>query len=298
MRKRGAIFSASAAVAAALVAFGIGKAESHCQTQQDAYRTEAAKQHPSGYVTEFALDRAWLPCLVERVTADPQPREASDQQKRDLAAQEAVAGAAFWVGVIAFLQLIATVLGLLYIRGTLKASLLAVEDTSEATEAMKLQNEIAEDTAQRQLRAYVIAKDQAVTNMKAGQEPVFICKLDNSGQTPAYEVRCIASAFFTVEEPDTYRVMFRDKPKGKHSKDTIGGGDFKVLPISSQEPLSEFDLSMIYSGRVTAIFAGIISYRDAFKRRRLSTFKYYLPLKPSGSDVVDMISCGTGNYAN
>jgi hypothetical protein len=194
---RGIAFSVMVAVVAVLGYLGISTAESRCQSQQNTYRAETAAQNAGRNVTEFAFDRGWLPCLAERVTADPQPRDASEKEKRDLAAQEAVAGMAFWVGVIALLQLVATVWGLLYIRGTLRATLQAVEDTSEATEAMRETNRIAKIAQRPWLKIEVEIEKASFEDELLSLR--YVAKITNVGKMVAD--RCAARGSF-IERDD------------------------------------------------------------------------------------------------
>lgn len=236
----------------------------------------------------------------ECVRESAQSEREEQRNYSDLAAQWEAVSWAEWAAVIAGIQLAATIVGLFFVRRTLDATWEAVDDTSRATRAMERQNEITEDTARRQLRAYVIPKDAAVQGLSPGNAPVFVFQLHNSGQTPAYEVRYVASVDFTIEEADSYPIRFRGKERIGHSKDTIGPGDFKVAVVASTEPISEDQMAQLYSGIVKAVFAGIISYRDTFGRRRLSTFKAFVPInsKTIGKKVADMISCEIGNYGN
>ena len=299
MAKRGVVWG-GVGVAALVVVGGLHVAESQCQRGQNAYRAQAAQNHRGQGVTQFAIDRSFLPCLVERVTADAQSGDPSYKEERDLAAQEASAGMAFWIALIALCQLVATIWGLLYIRGTLRATLKAVEDTSEATEAMRSANVIAENTAERQLRAYVVGKDHVVEQFFNNGRAKFIVRLHNSGQTPAYEVRCVTLVRATDEDVDAYRFLFRKSEKfGVFSNAIIGAGDFHVLENRAKTSLAHADWAAIVSGQVKMIFCGIVSYRDVFGKRHLTTFRYYFD--PDGdikSTAFDLSPCATGNEAN
>lgn len=79
-------------------------------------------------------------CVAEIVEAE---RE-SQRSESDLAAQWKAANWVMWAGVVSGLQLILTLAGLYYVKGTLDATLKAVVDTGKATVAMERQNEIAE----------------------------------------------------------------------------------------------------------------------------------------------------------
>ena len=79
-------------------------------------------------------------CITEIVKSE---RE-SQRSESDLAAQWKAADWVLWAGAIAGAQLIATLVGLYYVKGTLDATLEAVEDTGKATNAMLKQTELVE----------------------------------------------------------------------------------------------------------------------------------------------------------
>ena len=210
-----------------------------------------------------------------------------------------MADAAVWMVLAAFLTFAVTSFGTFLIWSQVRLTRQAVTDTSKATRAMERQNEIADDTAKRQLRAYVMAKDHAVVNLQVGETPVFMCRLQNFGHTPAYDVRCVASIFASGDDPDGAKIFFRlINVEGTLSRDVIGGGDFKVLPIPANMAFTEAHFAELFAG-AKLVFAGFISYRDAFKRRRLSTFKTFLFLtKTPDPEGVDLMSCAKGNNGN
>lgn len=133
------------------------------------------------------LDRvALFECVYERV-------EASQEQARgeqDLSAQQRAATSALASTVIAFLTLVITAVGVWFVKGTLEATLEAVKDTSEATEAMRVANRISSNSQ----RPWIDI------------EPIFHCEPDpfgsvqlrfgaafkNVGSSMAYEFRSAA----------------------------------------------------------------------------------------------------------
>lgn len=114
-----------------------GQNERQANIEASHYARDAAEQieRKCGTVTGEATRK----CITEIVEAE---RE-SQRSESDLAAQWKAADWAMWAGIIAGAQLIATALGLYYVKRTLDATLVAVEDTSKATKAMERQNEIA-----------------------------------------------------------------------------------------------------------------------------------------------------------
>lgn len=196
MTRQGVWYAFIGANVALAITSVVWTAESRCQSQQRSYRVEASKAD-GRQVSDFSFDRPWLPCLVKRATAGGLPSAATETEGRDLASQEAAAGIAFWVAVVAFCQLIATIWGLLYIRGSLRATLAAVADTAQATKAMLEANEIAErsskqsaEAAATDLRAWVTI-DLRLDSCGRSEESASIdttLVLKNLGKTPALQV--------------------------------------------------------------------------------------------------------------
>src|SRR4051812_27102538 len=111
-----------------VVALGVfGSAESRCQREQDAYEAQAGRYPSRHEISQFRSQRAWIPCLVERAVANPETGDTDEHDSRDLVAQEGAALWGFWIAVFAGLQIVATVIGLVFIKRTLDATWGAVE---------------------------------------------------------------------------------------------------------------------------------------------------------------------------
>jgi hypothetical protein len=241
MTKRGLVFCAAGALVAWLIYFSFWRAESQCQRQQAAYSASTTRDHGSDKVSDFAFDRPWLPCLVKRATAEYQPNDATEHEKRDLAAQEAAVGVAFWVGaavaLIALLQLIATVWGLIYIRGTLRATLEAVDDTNQATKAMKRQTEIAEEVAFRDLRPYVCLDRPKVSNFSEGEEfkfTGFTMVWHNVGRTPA-KVTSLIINLVVINQNDPLPDFSSGKPTGSSILGPTGDVSTETMVVMADD---------------------------------------------------------------
>ncbi len=72
-------------------------------------------------------------CITEIVASEHENK----RDESDLAAQWKAADWVFWASVIAAAQLVATIIGLYFIKGTLDATAAAVNETSMATTAME-----------------------------------------------------------------------------------------------------------------------------------------------------------------
>lgn len=121
-------------------------------------------------------------CVYEKV-------EASQDQARaeqDLDAQQ---GMKFWAAIMAIFTLatvLITAVGVWFVKRTLDATLEAVEDTGRATDAMLAGNEIAQKSAEKQLRAYLSVKSITISDDREIGGLGYGVILINNGVTPAH----------------------------------------------------------------------------------------------------------------
>lgn len=133
-------------------------------------------------------------CVYERV-------EASQEQARgeqDLSAQQKSASAALASAVIALLTLVVTIIGVGYVRLTLKASLEAVAEATKGTgaalaaaEAGMRANQIAEKVGEAQIRPYLLVETSdiklAITRTGYSSNVAVQVPATNYGNTPAID---------------------------------------------------------------------------------------------------------------
>jgi hypothetical protein len=184
-----------------------------------------------------------------------------------------------------------------------KAARIAEEATKDADQALGYAaegNRIARETSERELRAYVVPKDQEVFDLATGRKPIFRVKLYNSGQTPAHDVRCIAMVWASACDPDREKILFRLKMGDiVVSRDVIGGTDFKVLENGSKRSFDALEMQMVAQNSLRLIFAGVLSYRDIFGKRHLSTFRTYLEHNGDRARTrFELLSSAKGNKGN
>ncbi|MDX8356816.1 hypothetical protein [Sphingopyxis terrae] len=170
---------------------------------QSGYNDRKAKVEARHYANDAAKDIerscGELPpsrareCIGEIITA----QRENERSESDLAAQWESAEWAKWAGVAALAQLLATVIGLYYIKGTLDETRKAVEDTSEATDAMRKANEIALDGSRAWMRIDDIVLKTVATQI--GDKLSVVIMLDanvsNVGNAPALEVSVFSCAW-------------------------------------------------------------------------------------------------------
>lgn len=167
-----------------------------------------------------------LRCVEEAVKASAEYQ----QGERDLEAQRGMSDWAFWVSVIAGFQLLVTVVGLIYIKGTLDATRDAVGETGKATDAMNLQNELAEQRMRAWLRA-----DIRVVSLKFKDQrmlPITVVSTVNVGGFPA--TNTVASATLVIchdhSAPDLGAVGDGMKPHWDWPTPPIGETIFPQQP--------------------------------------------------------------------
>jgi hypothetical protein len=152
-----------------------------------------------------------------------------------------------------------------------------------------------EDTAERQLRAYVFGGNARMIDVEAGKQPSVKLRLFNLGQTPAYEVTAGVSIGF-----GSYPVfgLFPEAPQAPvHSRATIGPGRQVRHAVTKAEPLTFEEVVAIHSGTGAIYVVGEIRYVDAFKKPRRTQFRlmYSAGAVKRGDNRLDV--CEGGNEA-
>lgn len=186
----------------------------------------------------------------------------------DPIAQETGAGLAFWVGVIALLQLVATILGLFLIKRTLDATRKAVEDTGKATAAL------ADQSMRRQLRAYLVIEPGGVNEVVDGFARLPL-QVENKGQSPAFDVRLFAN-HAVAESPRDIALDNLGAPlSGEIDDASLGPGVRRSMHSYASETLIDPYAYDIVKKRRAIIQFGYVSYRDAFGDEWRTNFAFY-----------------------
>lgn len=175
-----------AAIPAAYVA-GFGQADylrqTGCQTTEPG---PASNQQKHECATQGDTDRAGVPRIAERIISNPEPQNADDRERRDLAAQEATAVWAFWVVFFSALQALISAVGLVALVYTLR-------QTDKSLWLAREANKHSEDTAKCQLRAYLGISDyefDPITFETFNTSARITIEAKNFGQTPARGALC------------------------------------------------------------------------------------------------------------
>ena len=183
--------------------YGLGYNEGKAEVETGHHASEAANQIQRECSTKTG--DAARECITKIVDAE---RE-SQRGESDLAAQWESASWVKWAGVLAGAQLIATALGLYFVKRTLDATWEAVADTSKATEAMDRQNKIAAEAQRPWIAISVEVEDiRATQNVFALKWRV---KFKNIGKTAARQVVLRETCFFDGPNAAEKIVEQRDK---------------------------------------------------------------------------------------
>lgn len=107
---------------------------------------------------QIERDRAGLPYVAERITSGPDAANVNDREQRDLAAQESMSVWGFWMLVVSAAGVATTVVGTGFLLWQIILTRKAVEDTAQATEAMREANNIARKSLVIQNRAWLVVQ--------------------------------------------------------------------------------------------------------------------------------------------
>ena len=221
---------------------------------------------------------------VKQASAPNKPTVAEGQAQteqpdpyklRDLIAQEDMAYWAMWMFLAAVATFLVTSIGTFLIWRQVKLTRQAVEDTSEATEAMRGANKIAEDTAKRQLRAYMGIRKYELEPYELGEAGTgrFLIAMTNFGQSPAIELTTTVSYAIRdwhgqAEEPEAW-----DYETGKNPLDIAPGA-----PMFRQIDFSDHALAHLVELKTGASVLYVrfhAQYRDIYGRQHEQTTFFF-----------------------
>jgi len=202
--------------------------------------------------------------FIECATAVIAQNRAYQRDERALRAQSDAADWAFWAAIIASLQLIATVIGLVYIRGTLVETRRAVIDTAAATKAMKEANEFSKEISAIELRPYLVVRPLGIHREVGKTEFRGVVEILNIGKTPANGVSShIRMKEAGYDEKDFPVSSFKDLA----SRTLLPGG---VMIQASKNPL---EFATIQSDWPSSLYVwGRVEYTDHEGNRRSTDF--------------------------
>jgi hypothetical protein len=125
--------------------------------------------------------------------------------------------------------------------------------------------------SQRELRAYVFPTEIKVGNFKTGNPLTAFVRIENTGQTPAYELSCVTK-FMGGTFPQT-EFDISDEDFASASSEYLGGHSVNWRTTSSTTVPTPEEQEGVTQG-VNALYVfGEIRYVDAFGQNRRTTFR-------------------------
>jgi hypothetical protein len=148
---------------------------------------------------------ALFDCVFEKAQASQEQALA----EQDLSAQQRAATSALFSALLAFAALIVTSVGVWFVKRTLDATLIAVEDTSAATEAMREANAIAR-SGQRPILVFedIGFEPWIEGSLASSGVDMALCfaNFKNIGPMPAMTVSCSIQRAYTSGNPTSEHV--------------------------------------------------------------------------------------------
>lgn len=272
------------------------------------------QSHPQPAAQQPATDQRGtdeVPLTVKVLPPEKSPDErAREQRERDEKASHE-RWLTNWTGVLAiFTVLLAVVAGIQagFFWVQLKLMRVGVDDAKKAAEAAgesaqatKASVELARETAERQLRAYVTVRAEHLRVQGEDSEKfVLELRIENTGQTPANEIGI--KSLVRIEKhplPATFDFSVPDDSFDEPSVIILGPGGRSFHHSGAEGPFSEADMKEVKrakSGRRIYCW-GTIRYEDAFGAEQTTEFCYFLnwETKPDGGD---RIAVQVGRYHN
>lgn len=277
-----------------ILAFSSGR-ESERRNQTPASYAQAAKADAE----RACIGRegsAAFECIYEKV-------ESSQDQARgeqDLTAQQRAASAALSSAFVALLTLVMTGVGVWFVKGTLEATLKAVEGTSEATDAMREANNIARESQRPWLAANVVRLSrfrQGATSGTTKEDGFFVDifgNYKNFGATPATDIHTIVSLKIprAGQSFDSVLDEFCSQWRGKDFKGgpALFAGEsreFRHLSFVSQAAIDQALNECGTFKMVSILVLGCVTYRSArFAGVRQTRMMYHVASIEGGSAKV------------
>lgn len=148
-------------------------------------------------------------------------------------------------------------------------------------------------TEERQLRAYVNIAQVRVEHLMGKAR--FYIEIRNYGQTPAYETTT-ESGVKLAKFPLVEELPLRAEPPA--GKVIIGPGTPIHNMLPAQRQLTEAEIQQLRDGSMAIYVFGRIKYRDAFKRRRETLFRFLIGGEAGVRDDGICGACAEGNESD
>lgn len=147
----------------------------------------------------------------------------------------------------------------------------------------------AEDTARRQLRAYIFPHELIVTDVELGKQPSANMVVRNTGLTPATEVVAWCGVWLGNFPLVTELVRATPDFMRTASRRSVGPGGSFTINHACNAPLTAQHIQMLQNGTAAIFVWGEITYLDAFGQERRTGFRSYYGgntgMRPDGATV-------------
>jgi hypothetical protein len=144
----------------------------------------------------------------------------------------------------------------------------------------------AEDTAKRQLRAYVFVDVVEMIDVTSVDGPKTLVRIKNAGQTPAYKLRNVSVYTNVGEYPPrtpllTSGLMMRGRADTASVSELGPGSGHDKRRV--RRPIDPFQIIGLVSGTLVAYLFGEVHYTDAFNCDRWIRYRSVLGGPAAGS---------------
>ncbi|MCP1844036.1 hypothetical protein J2R78_007003 [Bradyrhizobium sp. USDA 4538] len=164
-----------------------------------------------------------------------------------------------------------------YMREGMKDATLAASAAKESADAAKLQAAVAsgtlqtmQDTAERQLRAYVGVDNASIKQVETGSPEVAVY-IKNFGQTPAHDVKMWIHMWI---ERHPLRVKLPEPPPDlPTSTAVLYPGSEVIFYANKIPPVPAPAIPALGTAEGTVYVYGAIRYRDVFGRHRTTKYR-------------------------
>lgn len=258
-----------------LAAFGIALSypiHQHAHAQGGPAENQAKAADKARPAASAAVENslARIARAIEATKSDPYAEANENRAERDLTAQQDMAKWAMWMFVAAALTTFLSAIGVFLIWRNLIHTRRAANFTGEAVDQARMTTDaalksvlISEDTAKRQLRAYVYLRHMGHYGFD-GDKPRLKVLFRNSGQTPARKLRSVVQG--CVRPRDDIAGLpcptFQKEQEGFH---LVGpGGEHDINYTWAKGKLSDAQIEGLKNGSLAIFVTGVLEYEDVF----------------------------------
>jgi len=177
--------------------------------------------------------------------------------------------AAQWVMALAAVgALIVSIWAVIILQQTLKMTVRAIAAGRLST---RQTIKTVQENAQRELRAYVSVRPVAIKGLVAGEYPVVLYEMTNTGSTPAYKLKSAASIAL-MKYPATSLTVTMDPASQPHQV-TVFPGQSHQAETNRKHTINQDQIySMLRGDEYRLYVIGLVTYEDAFGKKRETEF--------------------------